>query len=46
MTLFQPLWPTRPSPEALKRGWEEVGRAKTLGLKTERERLFVAAAEA
>lgn len=25
MTLFQPLWPTRPKPEALQRGWEEVG---------------------
>jgi len=46
MTLFQPLWPTRPGPADLKRGWEEVVRAKTLGLKTERERLFVAATEA
>jgi tetratricopeptide (TPR) repeat protein len=46
MTLFQPLWPTRPGPEALQRGWEEVQKAKTLQPPTERERLFVAAAEA
>lgn len=46
MTLFQPLWPTRPSPEALRRGWDAVQRAKSIGLTTERERLFVAAAEA
>ena len=46
MTLFQPLWPTRPSPEALRRGWEAVQKAKALKPPTERERLFVAAAEA
>src|SRR5512143_1368307 len=46
MTLFQPLWPTRPQPEALRRGWEEVQKAKALQPSTERERLFVAAAEA
>jgi tetratricopeptide (TPR) repeat protein len=46
MTLFQPLWPTRPGPEALRRGWEEVEKAKALKPSTERERLFVAAAEA
>lgn len=46
MTLFQPLWPTRPSPAALQRGWDAVQHAKSLGLTTERERLFVAAAEA
>jgi tetratricopeptide (TPR) repeat protein len=46
MTLFQPLWPTRPRPEAIQRGWEEVQKAKTLQPPTERERLFVAAAEA
>ncbi|MEP7042616.1 MAG: hypothetical protein ABI843_06110 [Dokdonella sp.] len=46
MTLFQPLWPTRPRPEALQRGWDEVQKAKTLQPSTERERLFVAAAEA
>src|SRR5262249_54245051 len=30
MTLFQPLWPTRPRPDALRRGWEEAQKAKSL----------------
>jgi len=46
MTLFQPVWPTRPGPAQLRRGWEETQRAKELGPPTQRERLFVAAAEA
>lgn len=46
MTLFQPLWPTRPGSEALQQGWEAVQKAKALQPPTERERLFVAAAEA
>ena len=46
MTLFQPLWPTRPSPKALQQGWDEVQKAKQLRPPTERERLFVNAAEA
>ena len=46
MTLFQPLWPTRPAPAALQRGWDAVQKAKALEPPTERERLFVAAAEA
>lgn len=46
MTLFQPLWPTRPGPEALNRGWDAVVQAKSLQPPTERERLFIAAAEA
>jgi len=46
MTLFQPLWPTRPSPDALRRGWEAVRQAGALQPPTERERLFVATAEA
>jgi len=46
MTLFQPLWPTRPSPSDLQRGWEEVQKAKALAPPTERERLFIQAAEA
>ena len=46
MTLFQPLWPTRPGPEARQRGWEEVQKAEALQPPTERERLFVAATEA
>ncbi len=46
MTLFQPLWPTRPKLEALEQGWEAVQKAKALQPKTERERLFIAATEA
>jgi len=46
MTLFQPLWPTRPGPAELQRGWEEVQAARALAPPTDRERLFVAAAEA
>ncbi|HEX7832703.1 MAG TPA: hypothetical protein VF787_23825 [Thermoanaerobaculia bacterium] len=46
MTLFQPLWPTRPGPDALQRGWDEVSQAKALGAPTERERLFIQSAEA
>ena len=46
MTLFQPLWPTRPSPDALQRGWDAVQKAKALEPQTELERLFVAAGEA
>jgi hypothetical protein len=46
MTLFQPLWPTRPGVEERQRGWEAVQKAIALELPTERERLFVAAAEA
>jgi tetratricopeptide (TPR) repeat protein len=46
MTLFQPLWPTRPGPEELRRGWEEVQKARTLEPPTERERLLVDAGAA
>ena len=45
-TLFQPLWPTRPAPAALQRGWDAVQKAKALQPPTERERLFIGAAEA
>lgn len=45
MTLFQPLWPTRPTPQGLQQGWDEVQKAKQ-GSLTPREQLFVAAAEA
>jgi tetratricopeptide (TPR) repeat protein len=41
MTFFQPLWPTRPAPEELRRGWEAVQKARELEPPTERERLFV-----
>jgi len=46
MTLFQPLWPTRPQPNALQRGWDEVQKATALRPPTPREQLFLAAAEA
>ena len=46
MTLFQPLWPTRPGPEARQRGWDEVQQARTLTPPTHREQLFVATTEA
>jgi tetratricopeptide (TPR) repeat protein len=46
MTLFQPLWPTRPRPKDLQRGWGAVQSAKALHPPTQRERLFVAAVEA
>ena len=45
-TLFQPLWPTRPHRAALQRGWDATQKAKSLEPPTERERLFIAAAEA
>jgi tetratricopeptide (TPR) repeat protein len=45
MTLFQPLWPTRPNAAALARGWEEVQKARALG-SSPRESLFIAAAAA
>ena len=37
MTLFQPLWPSRPGPEVLQRGWEEVQLAQSLGPGSDRE---------
>ena len=46
MTLFQPLWPTRPSAAALQRGWDETQAAKSLLAGNDRERWFVNAAEA
>ena len=41
MTLFQPLWPTRPSVDERKRGWSEAQKALSLAT-TARESLFVA----
>lgn len=46
MTLFQPVWPTRPGPRELQRGWDEVERSRALEPPTRRERMFVDAAEA
>ena len=46
MTLFQPLWPTRPGPDELQQGWEAVEKAKALAPPTEVEQFYIAAAEA
>ena len=46
MTLFQPLWPTRPNAAELQRGWDAVQTAKALEPPTDRERLFIETAEA
>jgi tetratricopeptide (TPR) repeat protein len=46
MTLFQPLWPTRPGPRELKEGWELVLKAKSLDPPTRREQLFIETIEA
>jgi tetratricopeptide (TPR) repeat protein len=46
MTLFQPLWPTRPRLPALQRGWEAVTKAKSLRTSSPRDRALIAAAEA
>jgi len=46
MTLFQPLWPTRPNADARQLGWREVEAAKSLQPPTQREQLFIAATEA
>jgi tetratricopeptide (TPR) repeat protein len=45
-TLFQPLWPTRPTSDDLMRGWTEIQKAKAMNAATERERHLVAATEA
>ena len=41
MTLFQPLWPTRPSLAERERGWKAVQQARDLAPKDPRERAFV-----
>ncbi len=46
MTLFQPTWPTRPGPPELRRGWEAVQQALSIGPDTRREQMFVASVEA
>lgn len=46
VTLFQPLWPTRPGPAVLQQGWAAIEKAKALQPPTQREQLFIAAAEA
>ncbi len=46
MTLFTPLWPTRPSPADLQQGWDAVQKARAFAPPTARERDFIAAAAA
>jgi tetratricopeptide (TPR) repeat protein len=46
MTLFQPLWPTRPSPADRRRGWDELQMARAMAPPTARERQYIATAEA
>lgn len=46
MTLFQPLWPTRPTPGELRRGWDEVEKARSLAPPSRRELLLIDAAAA
>lgn len=46
MTLFQPLWPTRPTPADLARGAHEVAAARAAPPPTEREQSFIDAAAA
>jgi tetratricopeptide (TPR) repeat protein len=46
MTLFQPLWPTRPGPTELRRGREAVAAAQALAPQDARERAFIAFAAA
>jgi len=44
MSLWTQIW-SPPSPAALKRGWEAVEKAKSIGGATPRERDYIAAAE-
>lgn len=44
-TLFQPIWPTRPSQEDLAKGWDNIQKAKQLGPDTDREKALVSATE-
>lgn len=46
MTLFTPLWPTRPDAAALQEGWQEATIARSLAPEDVRERGFIASAEA
>jgi len=46
MTLFQPLWPTRPGPTDLQRGAREIAAAQAAPQQGDRERQFIAAAAA
>ena len=41
MTLFQPLWPTRPDLAERTQGWQAVQHARALAPPTARERMFI-----
>jgi tetratricopeptide (TPR) repeat protein len=43
MTLFQPLWPTRPSAADLASGWQSARKARELAPKSAREQGFIEA---
>jgi tetratricopeptide (TPR) repeat protein len=43
MTLFQPLWPTRPSAADLALGWQSAQKARELAPESPREQGFIAA---
>lgn len=45
-TLFQPLWPTRPTTAELARGWRELETASALSGTSAREGAFLATAQA
>lgn len=46
MTLFQPLWPTRPSARDLEQGWQLMKIARAQSGEAERERAFIRTGEA
>ena len=46
MTLFQPLWPTRPGPAELTKGWSAVETARGLEAPTPRELAYIEATAA
>jgi tetratricopeptide (TPR) repeat protein len=46
MTLFQPLWPTRPGDDDLRQGWELVQEARRRPPASTREQMFLSTAEA
>ncbi|KGQ20543.1 TPR domain containing protein [Lysobacter dokdonensis DS-58] len=46
MTLFQPLWPTRPDLPERTLGWDEIGKARALGSSDPRETMYIDTAAA
>jgi tetratricopeptide (TPR) repeat protein len=44
MTSYHPLW-AAPTPDELKRGWNAIEKAKTIGAQTQRERDYIDALE-